>query len=52
MEDPDTGDPSVVDPVTTANTIDVIKYLKKVSYCVFEESEPCPALDKVSVFII
>ena len=47
MDEPDTGEPPPVDPVATANLEDVIKYLKKVSLCVFEENEPCAALDKV-----
>jgi len=48
MEEPDAGEPPTADPVATANLEDVIKYLKKVSLCVFEENEPCPALDKVN----
>lgn len=36
---------------TTAATEDVIRYLKGVSLVIFEENNPCEALNKVCVFV-
>ena len=47
MEEPDVGEPPTVDPVATASVNDVVKYLKNVSICTFEEDIPCSAIDKV-----
>lgn len=50
MDEPDVGEPPTVAPVATANFETVVKYLKNVSLVVFEEDEPCAALDRVSYY--
>ena len=49
MEEPDVGEPPTVDPVATASLNGVVKYLKNVSVCAFEEDNPCSAIDKVNL---
>ena len=52
MDESDVGEPPTgATPVATANLDAVIKYLKNVSLVVFEEDDPCPALDKVKGYI-
>ena len=48
MDESDLGEP----PAATAAIDDVIKYLKGVSLLIFEENNPCHALDRVNAYIL